>query len=174
MNKSTTVSNIYCNNKYNYLVITPAVTIDQSYDNGNANYYIQDDDDIDVNLNAQSQPNKNNNNINNNNAQISAKRTQRRPMIILNQRTNLMPKRTARTNNNSWRWCTLLCSAIKCFGNSTGFSAAAAAASVAANSTSYTNNNNIARNFLSSENNVHDLIVTNETHCQNKTVPYDL
>lgn len=168
MNKSTTVSNIYCNNKYNYLIITPAVSIDQSYDNGNANYYIQDDDDIDidVNLNAQNQPNTNNN------AQIPMKRiptSHRKPPIILNQRSNLMPKRTT---TNSWRWCTLLCSAIKCFGNSTGFSAAAAA-SVAANSTSITNNN-IARNFVSPDNNVLDLIVTNETHLQNKTIPYNL
>lgn len=167
MNKSTTVSNIYCNGKYNYLIITPAVSIDQNYDNGNSNYYIDDDDDddIDINLNA-----------NNNNVQTNSNgQNHKNSMIILNQRSKLMPKRT---RSHSWRWCTLLCSAIKCFGNSTGFSVAAA--SVAANNThttSYTNNNdnnNIARNFVSSENNVLDLIVTNETHCKNDNQPYDL
>lgn len=164
MNKSTTVSNIYCNGKYNYLIITPAVSIDQNYDNGNSNYtYIgdddDDDDDIDINLNAH------NNNLRRN----ANRRNQKSSMVVLNQRSNLMPKRT---RSHSWRWCTLLCSAIKCFGNSTGFSAAAA--SVAAhntNTTSYTNNNNIARNFVSSETNVLDLIVTNETHCKNDKIP---
>lgn len=166
MNKSTTVSNIYCNGKYNYLIITPAVSIDQNYDNGNSNYYIDDDDvddDMDINLNA-------------NNVQTNSNgKNHKNSMIILNQRSKLMPKRTR--SHNSWRWCTLLCSAIKCFGNSTGFSVAAA--SVAANNThttSYTNNNNnnIARNFVSSENNVLDLIVTNESHCKNDNQPYDL
>lgn len=176
MNKSTTVSNIYCNSKYNYLIITPAVSIDQNYDNGNANYYIDDDDDgddddddddkIDINLNAQ---NTNNNNNLERQTRKSQNNRKSESMVILNQRSNLMPKRT---RSHSWRWCTLLCSAIKCFGNSTGFSAAAAA-SVAANSTSYTNNN-IARNFVSSDNNVFDLIVTNETHCKKANIPYDL
>lgn len=170
MNKSTTVSNIYCNGKYNYLIITPAVAIDQNYDNGNGNYYIDDDDvdddddDIDINLNAQTTNN-------NNNSKRSTKKSQtnfKSSMVILNQRSNLMPKRT---RSHSWRWCTLLCSAIKCFGNSTGFPAAAA--SVAANTTSYTNNN-IARNFVSPDNSVLDLIVTNETQCKNENTPYDL
>lgn len=165
MNKSTTVSNIYCNGKYNYLIITPAVSIDQNYDNGNANYYIEDDDDIDINLTAQSIINNNDNSDRSTeNSQTNLKSS----MVILNQRSNLMPKRT---RSHSWRWCTLLCSAIKCFGNSTGFSATAA--SVAANSTSYTNNN-IARNFVTSDNNVVDLIVTNETQCKNENIPYDL
>ena len=84
-----------------------------------------------------------------------------------------MPKPT---RSHSWRWCTLLCSAIKCFGNSTGFSAAAA--SVAANTTSYTNNNNnnnynnninVTQNFVSS-----DLVVTNETNRKSESLPYEL
>lgn len=180
------MSNIYCNGKYNYLIITPAVSIDQNYDNGNGNgnsnvsYYIQDDNGIDVNLNG-----SNNNNYTNNNntpakqAKKSSSSSHKSSMIILNSRSNLMPKPT---RSHSWRWCTLLCSAIKCFGNSTGFSAAAA--SVAANTTSYTNNNNnnnynnnynIARNFVSSDhNNVLDLVVTNETNSRSESSPYEL
>lgn len=158
MNKSTTVSNIYCNNKYNYLIITPAVSIDHNYNNGDARYYIKDDDDIDMNLNAR---------VTNNNI-IQPNRVRDKTMIVLNQRSNLMPKRT---RSNSWRWCTLLCSAIKCFGNSTEFSAAAA--SVAANKISYTNNN-IARNFTTPQNNVLDLIVTNERHNKDEDAPYEL
>lgn len=171
MNKSTSVSNN--NSKYNYLIFTPAVSIDQNYDNGNANYYIDDDNDDDDDdddydddedgIDAQNSNNLNNNNNNNIHSHNKRSQTnQKNTMIILNQRSNLMPKRT---RSHSWRWCTLLCSAIKCFGNSTGFSAAAA--SVAA-----TKNNNYTRNIVSSENNVLDLIVTNETHCKNDNLPF--
>lgn len=165
MNKSTTVSNIYCNSKYDYLIITPAVAIDQSFDNENANYYMDDDDDND-DIDAQ---NTNNNNTNRQRQTRRYQTNHKNSMSILNSRSNLMPKRT---RTHSWRWCTLLCSAIKCFGHSTGFSAAAASV---ATKTSYTNNNNnIARTFVASENNVLDLIVTNEAHCKNDNNLYHL
>lgn len=91
-----------------FLIITPVVSIDRNYNNndnvGNRNSaYCIDDADDDCELNHNNDCVRQSIVNNNNNFQRSTTTTT----------SNLLPKRSAA----SWRWCTLFCSAIKCFGN---------------------------------------------------------
>lgn len=162
MNKSTTVSNISGNQQLNYLFITPAVSIDQNFDNGNTHYFIDEDINL-TGLDAQ-------NFIQNSNLSFCREHQQANEdssTILSGNRSNLIPKRS---RLNSWKWCTILCSAIKCFGNSSGFSAAAATA--ATNTSTCTNNN--CMTSLTTNNHVLDLIVSNETQHKNQNIPIEL
>lgn len=90
-----------------FLIITPVVSIDRNYNNDNAgnrnSAYCIDDADNENELNHDNDEfNCVQQSIANNNVQRTSTTT-----------TNLLPKRSAA----SWRWCTLFCSAIKCFGN---------------------------------------------------------
>lgn len=96
-----------------FLIITPVVSIDRNYNNGstgnrNSAYCIDDADDEDELDCDTEQFDCVQQSIVNNNFQRLSTIT-----------SNLLPKRPAA----SWRWCTLFCSAIKCFGaNSNAFS----------------------------------------------------
>lgn len=140
LNKSTTIANISGDRQINYLFITPAVSIDHTFDNSNMSICVDDN----INFNTQSAVHHNNNNNNNIYSQ-----PEKQPVIFPNRRANVMPKR-------SWRWCALICSAVRCFGNSAGFSAAAA----------YTNS--------TYTDHVLDLIVSNEAHAKAQNIPCDL
>lgn len=187
-NVSSVDNTVNCNNKYNYMIITPAVSIDRNYNNDNAQYYI---DEQNINQIAQNQCIYNNNNnynsdnsINNNDQELYQNQMPicEKSTAEITNRTNLMPKRTIRStttasSTKSWRWCTLICSAIRCLG--TGLSA-----SVAVSSTTYTNgnhtninsiNNNIARNFITTDNHCLDLIVSNtESPYKSQNSPHEL
>lgn len=137
LNKSTTIANISGDQQINYLFITPAVSIDHTFDNSNMSICVDDN----INFNTQNAIHNNNNNI--------YSQPQKQTAKFPNRRANAMPKR-------SWRWCALICSAVRCFGNSAGFSAAAA----------YTNS--------TYTDHVLDLIVSNEAHAKAQNIPCDL
>lgn len=90
-----------------FLIITPVVSIDRNYNSDNAGnrnsaYCIDDADDEDVQSHDNNAFDCVQQSIANNNVPRASTTT-----------TNLLPKRSAA----SWRWCTLFCSAIKCFGH---------------------------------------------------------
>lgn len=132
------MANMSSDQQMNYLFITPAVSIDHNFDNGNSMSICVDEN---INVSARNANHNNNNNI--------YSRREKQSFIYPGHRSNGMPRR-------SWRWCALICSAVRCFGNSTGFSTAAAAAYT---SNTYTDH-------------VLDLIVSNEAKAQN--IPYEL
>lgn len=101
------MANIRSDQQLNYVLITPAVSIDHSFDNGNIGICVDDN----INVTARTAIHGNNNNI--------YVRADKPPAMLPHRRANAMPKR-------SWRWCALICSAVRCFGNNSGFSAAAA------------------------------------------------
>lgn len=77
--------------------------------------------------------------------------------------TRLISKRSTLT---SWRWCTLFCSAIKCFGNnSNGFTRAAVATSTTTA---------ISFHPPTNLNHFRDSIVTHQAHDRNQNVIYEL
>lgn len=99
------------NSKTNqYLIITPAVAIDRSFDPA---FHI-DSEDSPAN--------------NNNNRDFSESRTEMTASRFMSRRPTL----------TSWRWCSFFCSAIKCFGNNSNGFARAAVATPTANYTTAT------------------------------------
>lgn len=131
------MANMRSDQQLSYLLITPAVSIDHSFDNGNLSFSVDDN----INVNARTAAHGNNNNI--------FGRGDKQPIIFPGRRANLMPKR-------SWRWCALICSAVRCFGNNSGFSAAAAYSS-----STY-------------KDHVLDLIVSNEGQAKAQNIPFEL
>lgn len=161
--KTNAINNNLSNRLFNkYLIITPAVSIDRSYNNPNSNSQYYTDDELDYTLQR---------NINNNyycDRMNGSKEHLNRTMHTTT--TNLLPKRS--TTSASWRWCTLICSAIKCFGNNNGFTTAtAAAAAAAAAATSYTTTSNTSTSIVSSGINSME---SNEAHDKNQNVIYEL
>lgn len=129
------------NDKMNFLIVTPAVSIDQNFINGNTTTYTA------------------------HNAQTTAQTTHKTDFKRTGVQHNLP------SSTNSQRWCTVICSAIKCFGNHFGFPTSTA--SVAINTTfcinnnnNKNNNNNVTQNFLSTKNQVFDSIELN-SNCKN-------
>lgn len=145
--KTVTLTRNDYNDKLNFLIITPAVSIDQNFINSSCpTHYIADK----INLNAQ------NTSQTVNNYEMNYQRDNEKywtnnnvPIILHNKRTGMV--HTFTKASNSRQWCTLICSAIKCFGIHFGFSASTA--TVALNTACCSNSNiNSAHTYVSTDN----------------------